>query len=80
MGGFVNSCGTHVGSGWTFSGYIALPRLSPLYQPLQPMASCARVVQCAEAVPTLLEAFFSAVTQVSWWQRQEHYRGLPCRA
>lgn len=27
------------------------------------MAGCARVVQCAEAVPTLLQAFFSAVTQ-----------------
>ncbi|XP_040845969.1 AP-5 complex subunit zeta-1 isoform X2 [Ochotona curzoniae] len=41
----------------------SVERLSPLYQPLQPMASCARVVQCAEAVPILLEAFFSAVTQ-----------------
>ncbi|XP_013008190.2 AP-5 complex subunit zeta-1 isoform X1 [Cavia porcellus] len=38
-------------------------RLVPLYQLLQPMASCARVVQCAQAVPTLLEAFFSAATQ-----------------
>lgn len=29
------------------------------------MASCARVTQCAEAVPVLLQTFFSAVTQVS---------------
>ncbi|KAK2117067.1 AP-5 complex subunit zeta-1 [Saguinus oedipus] len=29
------------------------------------MAGCARVAQCAEAVPTLLQVFFSAVTQVS---------------
>lgn len=40
-------------------------RLMPLYQLLQPMASCARVAQCAQAVPTLLQAFFSAVTQVT---------------
>ncbi|XP_023975044.2 AP-5 complex subunit zeta-1 isoform X3 [Physeter macrocephalus] len=40
-------------------------RLTPLYRLLQPLAGCARVVQCAEAVPTLLRAFFSAVTQVS---------------
>lgn len=40
-------------------------RLAPLHQLLQPMASCARVAQCAEAVPTLLRAFFSAVSQVS---------------
>lgn len=39
-------------------------RLGPLHRLLQPLASCARVVQCAQAVPTLLEAFFSAVTQV----------------
>ncbi|XP_074170080.1 AP-5 complex subunit zeta-1 isoform X2 [Rhinolophus sinicus] len=38
-------------------------RLAPLHQLLQPMASCARVVQCAEAVPTLLRVFFSAVSQ-----------------
>ncbi|XP_057384383.1 AP-5 complex subunit zeta-1 isoform X3 [Balaenoptera acutorostrata] len=38
-------------------------RLTPLYRLLQPLAGCARVVQCAEAVPTLLQAFFSAVTQ-----------------
>ncbi|XP_045432728.1 AP-5 complex subunit zeta-1 isoform X2 [Pipistrellus kuhlii] len=38
-------------------------RLAPLYPLLQPMAGCARVLQCAEAVPTLLRAFFSAVTQ-----------------
>ncbi|XP_039082105.1 AP-5 complex subunit zeta-1 isoform X1 [Hyaena hyaena] len=38
-------------------------RLGPLHRLLQPLASCARVVQCAEAVPTLLQAFFSAVTQ-----------------
>lgn len=42
-----------------------VPRLTPLYRLLQPLAGCARVVQCAEAVPTLLRAFFSAVTQVS---------------
>ncbi|XP_023569229.1 AP-5 complex subunit zeta-1 isoform X1 [Octodon degus] len=40
-------------------------RLIPLYQLLQPMASCARVAQCAQAVPTLLQAFFSAATQVA---------------
>ncbi|XP_006143658.1 AP-5 complex subunit zeta-1 isoform X1 [Tupaia chinensis] len=38
-------------------------RLTPLHQLLQPMASCARVVQCAEAVPILLQVFFLAVTQ-----------------
>ncbi|KAM9725443.1 AP-5 complex subunit zeta-1 isoform 3-T3 [Dama dama] len=38
-------------------------RLTPLHQLLQPLASCARVVQCAQAVPTLLRAFFAAVTQ-----------------
>lgn len=42
-----------------------VPRLALLHQLLQPLAGCARVVQCAEAVPTLLQAFFSAVTQVS---------------
>ncbi|XP_036681939.1 AP-5 complex subunit zeta-1 isoform X5 [Balaenoptera musculus] len=40
-------------------------RLTPLYRLLQPLAGCARVVQCAEAVPTLLRAFFSAVTQIA---------------
>ncbi|XP_010641125.1 AP-5 complex subunit zeta-1 isoform X2 [Fukomys damarensis] len=40
-------------------------RLVPLYQLLQPMTSCARVAQCAQAVPTLLQAFFSSVTQVA---------------
>ncbi|KAL2765972.1 AP-5 complex subunit zeta-1 isoform 2 [Daubentonia madagascariensis] len=40
-------------------------RLAPLHQLLQPMASCARVAQCAEAVPTLLHVFFSAATQVT---------------
>ncbi|XP_077879796.1 AP-5 complex subunit zeta-1 isoform X3 [Ictidomys tridecemlineatus] len=38
-------------------------RLTLLHQLLQPMASCARVAQCAEAVPALLQAFFSAVIQ-----------------
>uniref|UniRef100_A0A8C3X9U4 Adaptor related protein complex 5 subunit zeta 1 n=1 Tax=Catagonus wagneri TaxID=51154 RepID=A0A8C3X9U4_9CETA len=38
-------------------------RLAPLHQLLQPLAGCARVAQCAEAVPILLQAFFSAVTQ-----------------
>ncbi|XP_048641242.1 AP-5 complex subunit zeta-1 isoform X2 [Marmota marmota marmota] len=47
-------------------------RLTLLHQLLQPMASCARVAQCAEAVPALLQAFFSAVIQSSrllecWW-------------
>ncbi|XP_055454582.1 AP-5 complex subunit zeta-1 [Psammomys obesus] len=37
--------------------------LTPLHQLLKPLASCARVSQCAEAVPVLLQAFFSAVTQ-----------------
>ncbi|KAM4876617.1 AP-5 complex subunit zeta-1 [Thomomys bottae] len=41
----------------------SVERLAPLHQLLQPMASCARVVQCAEAVPALLHAFFAAVTQ-----------------
>ncbi|XP_004691699.1 PREDICTED: AP-5 complex subunit zeta-1 isoform X2 [Condylura cristata] len=40
-------------------------RLAPLHHLLQPMASCARVVQCAEAVPLLLQVFFSAVAQLS---------------
>ncbi|XP_062946675.1 AP-5 complex subunit zeta-1 [Cynocephalus volans] len=40
-------------------------RLTLLHRLLQPMASCARVAQCAEAVPTLLQVFFSAVTQVA---------------
>ncbi|XP_078214522.1 AP-5 complex subunit zeta-1 isoform X4 [Callithrix jacchus] len=40
-------------------------RLAPLHQLLQPMAGCARVAQCAEAVPTLLQVFFSVVTQVA---------------
>ncbi|EDL19100.1 KIAA0415 protein, partial [Mus musculus] len=40
-------------------------RLTPLHQVLKPMASCARVTQCAEAVPVLLQAFFSAVTQTA---------------
>ncbi|XP_005661887.1 AP-5 complex subunit zeta-1 isoform X3 [Sus scrofa] len=38
-------------------------RLVPLHQLLQPLAGCARVAQCAEAVPILLQAFFAAVTQ-----------------
>ncbi|XP_035869745.1 AP-5 complex subunit zeta-1 isoform X2 [Phyllostomus discolor] len=38
-------------------------RSAPLHQLLQPLAGCARVRQCAEAVPTLLQAFFSAVGQ-----------------
>lgn len=42
-----------------------VPRLTPLHQVLKPMASCARVAQCVEAIPVLLQAFFSAVTQVS---------------
>ncbi|XP_012878991.1 PREDICTED: AP-5 complex subunit zeta-1 isoform X2 [Dipodomys ordii] len=41
----------------------SVERLTPLHQLLQPMSSCARVVQCAQAVPTLLHAFFAAVTQ-----------------
>ncbi|XP_066129554.1 AP-5 complex subunit zeta-1 isoform X1 [Saccopteryx bilineata] len=40
-------------------------RLAPLHQLLQPMAGCARVLQCAEAVPILLQVFFSAVTQLA---------------
>ncbi|XP_064152056.1 AP-5 complex subunit zeta-1 isoform X3 [Loxodonta africana] len=43
----------------------ATKRLAPLHHLLQPMASCARVVQCAQAVPTLLQVFFAAVTQVA---------------
>ncbi|KAM8765208.1 AP-5 complex subunit zeta-1 isoform 2-T2 [Rhynchonycteris naso] len=42
-----------------------MERLVPLHQLLQPMAGCARVLQCAEAVPILLQAFFSAVTQLA---------------
>ncbi|KAL1768594.1 AP-5 complex subunit zeta-1 [Sigmodon hispidus] len=41
----------------------SIKRLTPLHQLLKPMASCARVAQCAEVVPILLQAFFSAVTQ-----------------
>lgn len=53
-----------------------VPRLAPLYQVLQPMAGCARVLQCAQAVPTLLQVFFSAVTQVSPLPRpRSHGRG-----
>ena len=44
---------------------LCVPRLTSLHQLLQPLASCARVLQCAQAVPTLLRAFFAAVTQVS---------------
>ncbi|XP_045140938.1 AP-5 complex subunit zeta-1 isoform X1 [Echinops telfairi] len=40
-------------------------RLAPLYRLLQPLAGCARVFQCAQAVPTLLHAFFSAVPHVA---------------
>ncbi|KAM6155820.1 AP-5 complex subunit zeta-1 [Rhynchocyon petersi] len=42
-----------------------IERLAPLYRLLQPMASCARVAQCAEAVPTLLHAFFTHVPKVA---------------
>ncbi|XP_076996618.1 AP-5 complex subunit zeta-1 [Tamandua tetradactyla] len=38
-------------------------RLAPLHQLLQPMASCARVAQCAQAVPILLQGFFAVVAQ-----------------
>lgn len=52
--------------GQVLRGMCRVPRrLAPLHQLLQPLASLTRVVQCAEAVPTLLQAFFSAVTQVS---------------
>ncbi|XP_054450821.1 AP-5 complex subunit zeta-1 [Pteronotus mesoamericanus] len=37
--------------------------LAPLHQLLQPMAGSARVLQCAAAVPALLQAFFAAVAQ-----------------
>ncbi|XP_075383694.1 AP-5 complex subunit zeta-1 isoform X2 [Tenrec ecaudatus] len=40
-------------------------RLAPLHRLLQPLAGCARVLQCAQAVPTLLHAFFSAVPHVA---------------
>ncbi|XP_006889809.1 PREDICTED: AP-5 complex subunit zeta-1 [Elephantulus edwardii] len=40
-------------------------RLAPLHRLLQPMAGCARVVQCAAAVPVLLPVFFTQVTQVA---------------
>ena len=49
--------GTRSGAG------LRVPRLVPLHQLLQPLAGCARVAQCAEAVPILLQAFFAAVTQ-----------------
>ncbi|XP_025867136.1 AP-5 complex subunit zeta-1 isoform X1 [Vulpes vulpes] len=50
--------------GQVLRGMCRVPRrLAPLHQLLQPLASLTRVVQCAEAVPTLLQAFFSAVTQ-----------------
>ncbi|XP_028938379.1 AP-5 complex subunit zeta-1 isoform X1 [Ornithorhynchus anatinus] len=38
-------------------------RLTPLHQLLKPMASCPRVVQCAETVPVLLQVFFTVVTE-----------------
>lgn len=64
------SLGTRGGAWAALSGLCPVPRLAPLYLLLQPMAGCARVLQCAEAVPTLLQAFFSAVTQVSPAQAQ----------
>lgn len=42
-----------------------LERSAPLHQLLQPMASAARVLQCAQAVPTLLRGFFSAMNQIA---------------
>lgn len=62
------------GAGGSY-GYACVLRLVPLYQLLQPMAGCARVAQCAEAVPTLLQAFFSAVTQVSSPSGAPHSHG-----
>ncbi|XP_037669873.1 AP-5 complex subunit zeta-1 isoform X3 [Choloepus didactylus] len=41
----------------------ATKRLAPLHQLLQPMASCARVAHCAQAVPTLLQGFFAVAAQ-----------------
>lgn len=65
-----------VGAQWA----VLCPRLAPLHQLLQPMASCARVVQCAQAVPTLHQAFFSAVTEVSLPPRSStRQRGHPER-
>ncbi|XP_074063107.1 AP-5 complex subunit zeta-1 isoform X2 [Macrotis lagotis] len=37
--------------------------LTPLHQLLKPMASCPRVVQCAETVPILIQLFFTVVTE-----------------
>ncbi|XP_072453774.1 AP-5 complex subunit zeta-1 isoform X2 [Notamacropus eugenii] len=37
--------------------------LTPLHQLLKPMASCSRVVQCAETVPILIQLFFTVVTE-----------------
>ncbi|XP_074137314.1 AP-5 complex subunit zeta-1 isoform X2 [Sminthopsis crassicaudata] len=37
--------------------------LTPLHQLLKPMASCSRVVQCAEIVPILIQLFFTVVTE-----------------
>lgn len=53
---------------------VSVPRLTLLHQLLKPMASCSRVTQCSEAVPILLQAFFSNVTQVSPLPRSLPYR------
>ncbi|XP_007498495.2 AP-5 complex subunit zeta-1 isoform X2 [Monodelphis domestica] len=37
--------------------------LAPLHELLKPMAGCARVIQCAETVPILIQLFFTVVTE-----------------
>ncbi|XP_043828016.1 AP-5 complex subunit zeta-1 isoform X2 [Dromiciops gliroides] len=40
-----------------------IERLAPLHHLLKPMASCSRVVQCADTVPILIQLFFTVVTE-----------------
>lgn len=59
-------------SGWEqalSSNFSVAHRLIPLRQLLGSLASSPRVVQCAEAVPVLLELFFRVVAEVGpFWR------------